>query len=86
MQLQIVQLVVQGERSPRLDEPPLSDYAWKLIQSCWDHEASERPAMKDVVDRMMAAPNETRNLILDSDSHSLPSLLFILRYKKVRQS
>ena len=90
-QLQIIQLVVQGERSPRLDEPPLSDCTWKLIRSCWIHEASKRPAMKDIVERMMAVParecpNKTWNLILDSDCHPFPSLLSILEDKKVRQS
>ena len=78
MHLQIIQRVVQGERSPRLDMPPLSNCSWNLIQSCWDHEASERPAMKDVVERMMAPARGTRNVILDF-------LLAILRDKKVRQ-
>jgi hypothetical protein len=86
MQLQIIQLVVQGERSPRLDEPPLGDCAWNLIRSCWDREASLRPVMRDVVKRMVAAPNETRNLMLDSDSHPFPPLLSILNDRKVRQS
>ena len=84
-QLQIIQLVIQGKRSPRLDEPPLGDSAWNLIRSCWDHEASLRPVMRDVVKRMVAAPNETRNLVLDSESHLFLSLLSVLKDKKVRK-
>lgn len=80
-------LVSQGERPRRLDEPPLSDWAWKLIQSCWAQGASERPEMKDVAEMMTAArANEARNLNLDSDGHPLPTLLSILKAKKVRES
>ena len=87
MQVRIMQLVVQGERPRRLDEPPLSDWAWNLIQSCWDQEASKRPRMKDVVERMMDVhANEAGNLNPDPDSHSFPCLLSILKDKKVRKS
>ena len=74
--VQIMWLVSRGKRPPRLDEPPLSDWAWKLIESCWVNETWSRPAMKDIVERMMAPIQETRNFILSS-------LLSILRDKKV---
>ena len=67
-------LVSRGERPPRLDEPPLSDWAWKLMQICWVREALKRPAMNDVVERMMT--------ILDP----FAVLLSWLKDKKVQQS
>ena len=83
----VMWLVSRGERPRRLDEPPLSEWAWKLIQSCWIQEASKRPEMKDVVERMTAArANEARNLNLDSDGHPFATLLSMLKDKKVRQS
>jgi hypothetical protein len=81
--VQNIRLVSRRTRAPR---PPLSDWAWKLIQSCWVRETSRRPAMKDVVERMMVAQNVTPNLIPNSGGHPIPSLLSILRDKKVRQS
>ena len=53
-EIQIVRLVSRGKRPPRLDEPPLGDKAWKLIKRCWVKEAVKRPAMEDVVEKMMA--------------------------------
>ena len=47
--MQILILILRGELPPRCDEPPLSDDAWSLIQSCWARQASKRPAMKDIV-------------------------------------
>jgi hypothetical protein len=67
-------LVSRGERPSRPDEPPLSDWAWELIQSCWAQEALKRPAIKYVVERMMT--------ILDP----FPVFLSWLKDKKVRQS
>ena len=49
-----MKLVSRGKRPPRLDKPPLSDKAWKLIKRCWVKEAVRRPAMEDVVEKMMA--------------------------------
>ena len=49
-----MKLVSRGKRPPRLDKPPLSDKAWKLIKRCWVKEAARRPAMEDVVEKMMA--------------------------------
>ena len=49
-----MKLVSRGKRPPRLDKPPLSDKAWKLIKRCWVKEAMRRPAMEDVVEKMMA--------------------------------
>ncbi|KAF8324830.1 kinase-like domain-containing protein, partial [Amanita rubescens] len=53
-EIQIVRLVSRGKRPPRLDKPPLSDKTWKLIKRCWVKEAVRRPAMEDVVEKMMA--------------------------------
>ena len=39
---------------PRPDSPPLSDEAWELIRSCWVREASERPRIEVVVEKMVA--------------------------------
>ena len=44
--------VTRGERPPRLEEPSLTDDAWKLIQDCWSQEKIARPAMEDVVERL----------------------------------
>lgn len=52
--IQIVKRVSQGERPPRLNKPPLSDEAWKLIHRCWVKEVSKRPMMKDIANRMRA--------------------------------
>ena len=46
--------VSKGERPPRLNKPPLSDEAWKLIHRCWVKEISKRPTMKDIGNRMRA--------------------------------
>ena len=44
--------VSRGERPPRLDYPPLSDDAWKLIHKCWAHDKRLRPGIRDVVKMM----------------------------------
>ena len=57
--------VSQGERPPRLDKPPLSDEAWKLIHRCWKKESSKRPMMKDIANRMrtwISITSNTQNL------------------------
>lgn len=75
------ELVSKGELPPRLDEPPLSDGAWDLIQSCWIKQAADRPAIKEVLERMEAILKMQRN----SDRRPLLSLLSILREREVRQ-
>jgi len=52
--LQILSLVSRGIRPPRLDDQPLSDGAWDVIQRCWVREPLKRPRMNDVVESMMA--------------------------------
>ena len=52
--MQILKLISQGMRPPRCDEPPLSDYAWELIQCCWAQDASERPGMRNATEWMIA--------------------------------
>ncbi|KAF8333298.1 WD40-repeat-containing domain protein [Amanita rubescens] len=51
---QIWALIFRGILPSRLDEPPLSDGAWDVIQHCWERKPSERPNMKDAKERMMA--------------------------------
>lgn len=53
-EIQIMKNVSKGKRPPRMDKPPLSDKAWNLIKRCWAKEAVRRPAMEDVVEKMMA--------------------------------
>ncbi len=50
--LQIWTIVHRGKHPPRLDEPPLTDEAWDIIQRCWMTKPSERPRMKDVVESL----------------------------------
>jgi len=52
-EVQIWNLVTRGVLPPRLDEPPLSDGAWDIIQRCLTREPSKRPRMKDVVESLM---------------------------------
>ncbi|KAF8322007.1 kinase-like domain-containing protein [Amanita rubescens] len=66
-EIQIIMFVSRGGRPPRLEVPSLSAEAWKLMQDCWAKEKSTRPAIEDVVERMMAWQNEksTRPAIED---------------------
>ncbi|KAF8314396.1 kinase-like domain-containing protein [Amanita rubescens] len=47
--VQIWKLVTRCVLPPRLDEPPLSDGVWDIIQRCWTRETSKRPKMRDVM-------------------------------------
>ncbi|KAF8351953.1 WD40-repeat-containing domain protein [Amanita rubescens] len=64
---QIWALIFRGILPPRLNEPPLSDGAWDMIQRCWIRKPSERLRIKGVVQRMMAlyqsafTPTNVRN-------------------------
>ena len=42
--------VTRGERPPRLNNPPLSDDAWKLMYQCWAHDKRLRPGITEVVE------------------------------------
>ena len=53
-EFQVARHVSSGKRPPRLNKPPLSDKAWKLIKRCWASEAIRRPAMENILERMMA--------------------------------
>ena len=46
--------VTGGHRPPRLDNPPLDDGAWKLVQQCWAHDKRLRPGMRDVAETMQS--------------------------------
>ena len=67
--------VSQGILPPRLDDPPLKDGAWELIERCWARIPSARPAIKDIAERMMSDP----------ERHPLLFLLLILKDWKVWQ-
>ncbi|KAF8332885.1 kinase-like domain-containing protein [Amanita rubescens] len=67
-EFQIMTLVTRGTRPPRIEEPFLSDVAWKMIQRCWVQEPSQRPRMKDVTESMDM-----------SESASLSSLNYEIR-------
>jgi hypothetical protein len=54
--MRIRKLVAQGKRPPRLEVPPLSDKAWKLIKRCWANEAVRRPSMETVLEKMLQWP------------------------------
>ena len=52
----IVTLVAILDKHPdRLDEPPLSDGAWEVIQQCWTREPLKRQRMKDVIESLISA-------------------------------
>ncbi|KAF8336178.1 kinase-like domain-containing protein, partial [Amanita rubescens] len=51
---QIWALIFRGTLPPRLDEPLLSDGAWSVIQSCWMREASRRPRMEDIAEKIVS--------------------------------
>ena len=57
----------RGVHPPRLDSPPLSNEAWELIQTCWVREASKRPRIEVVRERMAQS---TRHPDSDSESGS----------------
>ena len=44
--------VRSGQRPRRLDQPPLDERAWHLIERCWHMEPARRPSMDDVVQTM----------------------------------
>ena len=52
--LQLATDVLGGKRPRPMDKPPLGDKAWKLIKRCWASEVIRRPAMENILERMMA--------------------------------
>ncbi len=76
-----MRLISHGERPSRREEPPLSDSAWELIQSCWVTEAAKRPTIEDITERMSVAPTDMQR---NSDSSPVSVLLSILRQKQPR--
>ncbi|KAF8339481.1 kinase-like domain-containing protein, partial [Amanita rubescens] len=51
-EVQIMRLISHGDRPSRREEPPLSDAAWELIQSCWVANAAKRPTIEDIAEKM----------------------------------
>jgi len=43
-------LVTTGERPPRLEKPKMQESLWKLINNCWNSQATERPPMNQIVE------------------------------------
>ena len=74
--MHIVLAICQRERPPRLDDPPLSDDAWRLIHQCWAHEKWKRPGIRDVVKIMKSwrfPPEMTPTAILLQSAGSTPA-------------
>ena len=69
-ELQILFLVYQGVRPPRLNEQPMSDEAWDVIQRCWVKEPLERPKMNNVVESMVAM-SQPMSPQINADDESL---------------
>ena len=42
-------LVTTGGRPPRLEDPKMQESLWKLINDCWNPQATERPPMHQIV-------------------------------------
>jgi hypothetical protein len=65
----------RGAYPPRLESPPLSDGAWELIRTCWVREASKRPRIDVVRERMAVLSQSVVSTLapaarhLDSESH-----------------
>ena len=64
-----MRFVSRGELPSRLDEPPLSNGAWELIQWCWARDGAKRPAITDVLDRITSWGRQTSS----EASHDSPS-------------
>jgi len=55
-ELQIMRLIINGERASRLQIPKMGDNTWHLIQSCWKSVPSKRPKMKEIVEVLPTLP------------------------------
>ena len=51
-----VQQVKEGNRPPRMPNPPLENEAWDLIEQCWDQDPGRRPTMDEVAEIMVSWP------------------------------
>ena len=60
-------VILEGKRPPRPNNSEslgITDEIWDLLELCWAKEASSRPTVKDVVDRLeMAAKNRTEDVV-----------------------
>ena len=72
--MQILTLVSRGVLPPRLEEQPLSDGAWDVIQRCWAREPLKRPTMNNVVESMTAMSQAVSPQI-NAEDESLPEEL-----------
>ena len=59
----------RGVHPPRLDLPPLSDGAWELIRTCWVREASKRPRIDVVRDRMAVVSQSVVSTLAPAARH-----------------
>lgn len=62
-QFQIMWLLSNDECPDRLDTPRMSDDIWDLIKDCWLREASGRPTMQQINDRLACPPSLLIDLI-----------------------
>jgi hypothetical protein len=46
-------LITSGKLPPRLKKPKMQDSLWELINDCWKFQASERPAMNQIVEKVV---------------------------------
>jgi len=44
--------VKKGIRAPRLDNPPLTNGGWDVIERCWQQDPEKRPSMEEVMKLM----------------------------------
>ena len=72
--MQILSLLSRGSHPPRLHEPPLSDGAWELIQSCWVREALKRPGIDEVSKRIFHCQCMSPTLVPTFETPSRPPL------------
>lgn len=56
IEYQIMRLVASGERSDRLSSPKMEDSTWNLIRDCWKDDPSQRPSMKQIVEKIDSPP------------------------------
>ncbi|KAF8351824.1 kinase-like domain-containing protein, partial [Amanita rubescens] len=54
VEYQIMRLVASEERPDRLESPRMEDSTWNLIQDCWKGDPSQRPLMKQIVEKLIS--------------------------------
>ena len=65
----------RGTLPSRLDSPPLSDEAWNLIRSCWVREASKRPRIEAVAEKMAVLSQPFASTCASAAQHTTYNVL-----------